>query len=434
MWVTLFEKAYAKFHGNYAALAGGYCKLAITDLTSSYGEDISLAQKTDQASKDALWDYAMQHYKSDSLIGISSKPKSDPCWAFTKEAADGNSVAPNGLVVGHAFAILEVINFVDDDKKTHKILRVRNPWGAGEWNGKWSDKDNIWKTKPHYLKKLKHSIGDDGVFLIEWSDLFKFFYGINFSIPYNNWSFKQIRYFGKKSTAAIEHQYVFEISQTYTPVHVRIHRFDPRQATRGNEYKRTYATLAICSTTKELSKSTGTRTGLLSQTGSWDYVFGINTNLSNGFYRVFFKDSAAGPHCIEILCPSTATFKIWAVGTTAADSGASSSDESYIGRSASDYEASSAPSEGSDYDDYDDDDDLYGGDDNDDLSGSDVDGPGADFSDDLYEDNLGDDDEYIEDLVDPNNKKYDISKDGMQIQVQRRKQRKWGIQKDKLVF
>jgi calpain-15 len=33
LWVLLLEKAYAKLHGNYQLLKGGYCNEALIDLT-----------------------------------------------------------------------------------------------------------------------------------------------------------------------------------------------------------------------------------------------------------------------------------------------------------------------------------------------------------------------------------------------------------------
>jgi calpain len=44
---------------------------------------------------------------------------------------------------GHAYAIIDAFEVNDPslekERKTHRLLRVRNPWGETEWNGKWSD-------------------------------------------------------------------------------------------------------------------------------------------------------------------------------------------------------------------------------------------------------------------------------------------------------
>ena len=48
-----------------------------------------------------------------------------------------------GIMSGHAYSLNDVFELADKEmenpRKTHRILRVRNPWGRGEWKGKWSD-------------------------------------------------------------------------------------------------------------------------------------------------------------------------------------------------------------------------------------------------------------------------------------------------------
>ena len=46
-----------------------------------------------------------------------------------------------GLLYSHCYTIFDVFEIKDfeDENKTHKLLRIRNPWGDVEWNGKWSD-------------------------------------------------------------------------------------------------------------------------------------------------------------------------------------------------------------------------------------------------------------------------------------------------------
>lgn len=68
-----------------------------------------------------------------------------------------------GIMTGHAYGILDVFELPDKNmvnpRKTHRLLRVRNPWGKMEWKGKWSDKseelkDSI-KLFEKYMKDLE---------------------------------------------------------------------------------------------------------------------------------------------------------------------------------------------------------------------------------------------------------------------------------------
>ena len=48
-----------------------------------------------------------------------------------------------GVLSGHAYSLNDVWELHDPDmekeRKTHRLMRVRNPWGRGEWKLKWSD-------------------------------------------------------------------------------------------------------------------------------------------------------------------------------------------------------------------------------------------------------------------------------------------------------
>jgi len=55
-----------------------------------------------------------------------------------------------------------------------KILKLRNPWGAIEWKGEWSDHDTV-----NWTPKLKEQLGwedkDDGCFYMEYDDFYENF-------------------------------------------------------------------------------------------------------------------------------------------------------------------------------------------------------------------------------------------------------------------
>jgi len=73
----------------------------------------------------------------------------------------------NGLVSGHAYSILKVVNI-----NGIKLLQFRNPWGrSGEYNGDWSDKSDKWNQNPHIKSTLCfNGEKDDGIFWMEYKD------------------------------------------------------------------------------------------------------------------------------------------------------------------------------------------------------------------------------------------------------------------------
>ena len=72
------------------------------------------------------------------ILGASSSPGVD---------TDVNAA---GIVQGHAYSLLKVME-VDG----HRLLCLRNPWGRGEWTGRWADNSKEWT--PRYKKLLNQT-------------------------------------------------------------------------------------------------------------------------------------------------------------------------------------------------------------------------------------------------------------------------------------
>jgi hypothetical protein len=54
-----------------------------------------------------------------------------------------NDQAVHGVVQGHAYSVISIHEL---QVKGHQVrlMKMRNPWGQGEWNGDWSDNSNLW--------------------------------------------------------------------------------------------------------------------------------------------------------------------------------------------------------------------------------------------------------------------------------------------------
>lgn len=64
----------------------------------------------------------------------------------------------NGLVTGHAYSVLQCVN-----AGSEVLVKIRNPWGKGEWNGAWSDKDTTRWTR-EMKQDLDYRCENDGTF------------------------------------------------------------------------------------------------------------------------------------------------------------------------------------------------------------------------------------------------------------------------------
>lgn len=63
--------------------------------------------------------------------------------------------------------MISIFEFNHEGKEV-KLLKLRNPWGSGEWTGDWSDKSELWT--PELKKKVGFVDGNDGIFFIELED------------------------------------------------------------------------------------------------------------------------------------------------------------------------------------------------------------------------------------------------------------------------
>jgi hypothetical protein len=62
--------------------------------------------------------------------------------SIQNKSGEGNKVEANagqGLIMGHAYSLLAVAEVKLGDGKSVRLVKLRNPWGKGEWTGAWSD-------------------------------------------------------------------------------------------------------------------------------------------------------------------------------------------------------------------------------------------------------------------------------------------------------
>ena len=50
------------------------------------------------------------------------------------------------------------------------MIRIRNPWGHGEWSGKFADEDEAWDDHKGLKDKLNYQFKDDGTWWMRYED------------------------------------------------------------------------------------------------------------------------------------------------------------------------------------------------------------------------------------------------------------------------
>ena len=213
-WVPLIEKAYAKIHGSYYALVSGCIDDGLVDMTGLVSKKILKDNSilSNPTKIDGLWNLLMNYSSlqfSNELFTQAGKKVTSKYYTRNKSMM-GCSVDPNGrnkemevsmqghkigIIAGHAYSILDAFEIPKarskKSRKTSRLLRIRNPWGNYEWNGKWcDDSEEVIKNKERIDNVLKKKYSDtsekidfsknDGTFLMRFSDFRKIFNNIFF--------------------------------------------------------------------------------------------------------------------------------------------------------------------------------------------------------------------------------------------------------------
>lgn len=136
-----------------------YCSEAIEDLTGGVTTELFT---TDIMDKEKFWTDEIMKVNEEFLFG---------CATGTFDKWQGSDMASrigarNDIYRMHAYSIMEA-----KEIKGQRLVKLRNPWGEGEWKGAWSDGSEQWT--PEWMTLLNHRFGDDGMFWISYEDLLR---------------------------------------------------------------------------------------------------------------------------------------------------------------------------------------------------------------------------------------------------------------------
>lgn len=211
-WPAIVEKAYAKVHGSYARLSGGFISEALFDLTGAPTERIHFRKIID---KDELFARLLSFSSSGFLMGIATSSGGDglvACHAYSvlgvweinnvmvgkqqkvtnffaqkpKEIEISKDVyivekpkALKAIKLNDDVTVVERLSTPEDSKPqiptTVRLVRIRNPWGVKEWKGMWSANSEQW------TEKIRSEIGKDvcqqgdGTFFMSYEDMLQRF-------------------------------------------------------------------------------------------------------------------------------------------------------------------------------------------------------------------------------------------------------------------
>ena len=178
LWVSIVEKAYAKAHGSYAAISGGYVAEGLHDLTGSATEQISFL--TSDFDSEDFWIQLLSFSSAGYPLGCAT------------------SFSAGGIVGHHAYSILEVRELtgvkkgvqtkltdvysrgkdaLNTETEDLRLLKIRNPWGRKEWRGEFSSNSEAWTKRLGDV--LSRTRADDGEFWMSYHDFLVHFSSVD---------------------------------------------------------------------------------------------------------------------------------------------------------------------------------------------------------------------------------------------------------------
>ncbi len=172
VWVLLLEKAFAKAFGGYMKLDGNNERIALQMMTGCNAfdinkTDVNRAATAPKAAGGLFFVTGQMQLNAESYENATVWPcvleasaeeyarQQQQKWVVTKDldcfyiirntlkkgglVCTGFTKPEHGLITGHAYSVLDTI-----DVSNTKLVKLRNPWGQGEWAGAWSDNSPLW--------------------------------------------------------------------------------------------------------------------------------------------------------------------------------------------------------------------------------------------------------------------------------------------------
>ncbi|PAA83752.1 hypothetical protein BOX15_Mlig010786g3 [Macrostomum lignano] len=214
-WSALLEKAYAKLHGGYAALANGRIADAIASFCRGIPDSWDLrhlqaqVDLTNPVARDRLARILQSFVRRDSILLFSLRPEG-------KGRRTGDYTADN-LVYGRGYLLSDVQQVRLKDGSPVWLLKLQTAHfhDNSEWKGPWRDGGPEWgQLDIESASRVNHWFKDDCVFWISLTDAMARFSDLDMSLaPDGSRNWKRVCLEGRRGAGnpPTEPQYLLRI-------------------------------------------------------------------------------------------------------------------------------------------------------------------------------------------------------------------------------
>mmetsp|Transcript_62621 Transcript_62621/g.173569 ORF Transcript_62621/g.173569 Transcript_62621/m.173569 type:complete len:458 (-) Transcript_62621:125-1498(-) len=193
IWPALVEKAFAKLCGSYKNMEWGSTAYGMLYLCGGGGAESWARSPSGRWRRSyTVWRgkarNTIDRKRAEGVMADGVEIDSDRLWVVLREymqfcypvacTLDKSQEQASGLKSEWTFTFIAARE-VRVQGKILRMVRMRNPFAAGQWRGRWSDFSEAWETCPVAVNTLKFKPKKDCTFWMAYSDFVRYFEGVD---------------------------------------------------------------------------------------------------------------------------------------------------------------------------------------------------------------------------------------------------------------
>jgi hypothetical protein len=181
VWVPVLEKAFCKLHTCFEMCDGGVSSEALNAFFGGVTGKLNITKQ--HRKKPKTYFKLLLKAKEKGWLLTTSFVAQPGAKGGGGAGKCGEDMLPCGLVGGHCYSVLQIVEACGQ-----QLVQCRNPWGTGEWTGKWGDNNSEGEWTDEIKKAVGYSNIDDGKFWMSCEDFVQNSGGVEYARTFGpNW-------------------------------------------------------------------------------------------------------------------------------------------------------------------------------------------------------------------------------------------------------